>query len=417
MKNIVATAFLLFFLSLNCLAKCEKVSSFEIENFISDLKKEKEKRKSKDKDKENKPFLTSDGFTISGMSGSSLEYYPTGLMTWGIGFSENLARITVNKKSGFINRSGRIVIKPKYTMASCFSEGLAAVAINEKWGFINKTGKLVIPAKFDAVDNFSEGLALVKVGKLWGYINPTGNFVIKPRFEDAESFSEGFAAVGFYDKNYIWTTHSRENGKWVSNFIDKKGALKFPANFDGIDRDFSGGMALVSRNVGYKNGVLSESYFIDTTGRELWKLNSWHITWFSDDLIVVAVSKDEKTKRDKYSFLDRSGKRLTENVYDYLDEFSEGFAAASINNKYGFIDKSGSFVIEPKFSSADGFSEGLAAAWIDEKSGFIDSNGIWKINLKFDWTNGFKNGRAAIATGQKVGYIDRNGNYIWKPTK
>lgn len=40
-----------------------------------------------------------------------------------------------------------------------FHQGLAAVAIGDLWGFIDKGGKIVIKPQFDAVGDFSEGLA------------------------------------------------------------------------------------------------------------------------------------------------------------------------------------------------------------------------------------------------------------------
>lgn len=421
MKYFIVIAFILCSFSLSISAQCDEPDSHTIENFISYRKKIEERKKQKPKKPkiEKETAKTLGDFTISGSGGSESdsEGYPTDLMTWGIGFSESLAKIVENEKSGFINHNGQIVIKPKYTMASCFSEGLAAVEIKEKWGFINQAGKLVIPAKFEAVGNFSEGLALFKVGKLWGYINQTGNIVIQPKYENAESFSEGFAVIQFYDKDYVWTTHKRQNGKWVGNFIDKEGKTKFSQNFDGIYEKFNGGMALVGRNIGYNGNVISESYFINAEGQELWKLESWYMTWFSNDLIVVAVSRDEVTKRDKYSFLDRNGKRVTDKTYDGLSAFSEGLAVASINGKDGFINKLGEFVIEPRFFSADSFSDGLAAVWENNESGFIDAQGNYRFKLKFDWTDGFEDEGAAVAIGDKVGYINQNGEYIWKPTK
>lgn len=434
MKNFLVLLLLLFLVGINCFAQCNNLDSFSINSFISARKEIEVRKKQKPETTKNeRKVVTSSGtITITGGYESDLNFYPNKLTTWGIGLSEGLAKITVNEKSGFINRDGQIVIKPKYTMASCFSEGLAAVEINGKWGFINQTGKLIVPAKFDAAANFSDGLALVKVGELWGYIRQTGDFAIAATYEEAGSFSEGFAVVSYYDKDYVWTSHKSSKGKWLYNFIDEQGKLKFPSGFDGISRNFDGGMALVSRNIGFNNGVISESYFINKEGSELWIYDSWFGTWFSDDLIVAAVSRDQETKRDKYSFLDRNGKRATENVYDYLSEFSEGLAVARDDKKYGsfkygFINKEGEFVIEPQFSGADGFSEGLAAVekshkvgFADKeagKVGFIDRSANWIIRPQFDWADNFQKGICAVAIGEKVGYINQDGEYIWKPTK
>jgi hypothetical protein len=83
---------------------------------------------------------------------------------------------------GYIDKTGKMVIEPKFSVAKNFSEGLAAVAtfgsydpglgvIFGSWGYIDKTGKVVIPGEFQDVRSFSEGLAAVKIGGKWGYIS------------------------------------------------------------------------------------------------------------------------------------------------------------------------------------------------------------------------------------------------------
>jgi WG containing repeat len=42
------------------------------------------------------------------------------------------------------NTKGKLVIKPQFDAAWSFYEDLAAVKIGEKWGYIDRTGKLVI---------------------------------------------------------------------------------------------------------------------------------------------------------------------------------------------------------------------------------------------------------------------------------
>jgi hypothetical protein len=74
-------------------------------------------------------------------------------------------------RSGYLNRSGRIVIKPRFNDAGHFSEGLAPIEINSKWGYINRRGKIVIAPQVDDADQFSEGLARIAIGEKFGYIN------------------------------------------------------------------------------------------------------------------------------------------------------------------------------------------------------------------------------------------------------
>lgn len=392
----------------------------------SDQKKEILDARKEEKEKiKNRKECAKQGFE-SIRDNRCYETFPTDLMTWGKGFSNGLGKITVDGKAGFINIKGEMVIKPTLKDAGQFSEDLAPFESKSgKWGFIDKVGKVVIKPQFNWAVSFHEGLALVQIGELWGYIDHSGKVVIEPKFEEASSFEEGFAIVGYYDKDYVWTTHKRPNGKWQKNFIDKTGQFKFSTPFDGISRNFNGGMALVSRNISYKNGVISQSYFIDQYGNELWKWNS-SLTWFSDDLIVVTVNYDKETKRESYSFLDRNGKRVTDKTFSYLAGFYEGLSTARIawEDKLGFINKKGDFVIEPKFNWAKSFSEGLAGAEEQYKGyGFIDKSGNWAIEPQFEWVDYFQEGFALVAprgnpeAKEKTGYIDRSGRYIWKPTK
>ena len=66
----------------------------------------------------------------------------------------------------------------KYDWKGTYYEGLAKVELNGKCGFIDKTGKEVIPIKYDNAYSFSKiSLALVKLEGKWFYINPKGECV------------------------------------------------------------------------------------------------------------------------------------------------------------------------------------------------------------------------------------------------
>lgn len=64
---------------------------------------------------------------------------------------------------GYLNKTGEVVIKPGFQIATSFAEGLAAVTIGDKWGYIDKTGKQVIKPQFSGADSFCEGLAAVNM--------------------------------------------------------------------------------------------------------------------------------------------------------------------------------------------------------------------------------------------------------------
>ena len=70
---------------------------------------------------------------------------------------ERAMKVTQAGKVGFYIIDSKLFIPRKYDDATYFSEGLAAVCINKKWGFINKKGELVINLYYDSVTPFKNG--------------------------------------------------------------------------------------------------------------------------------------------------------------------------------------------------------------------------------------------------------------------
>jgi hypothetical protein len=170
-----------------------------------------------------------------------------------------------NKKFGYIDRNGKIVIPARFDRAENFSDDLARVTIGKKCGFIDRNGKIVIPARFDEyrVRDFSEGLARVEmeIGGKKGFIDRKGNMVISPQFRDASDFKNGLARVEI-DLPLEGKTAIDPNGLLRPNgfgYIDRRGKIVVSPRFinaDSKDRGkLSNGLALVEigDRLGYKD--------------------------------------------------------------------------------------------------------------------------------------------------------------------
>ncbi|MBZ0185812.1 MAG: WG repeat-containing protein [Candidatus Obscuribacterales bacterium] len=111
-------------------------------------------------------------------------------------FSEGRAPVKVGHDWGFIDKRGKVRVKPAYYRVLGFCQGLAGVFDQKGYfGFVDKEGVPVIKTSFHDGSNFSEGLAPVMRDDIWGYIDKTGEFTIKPRFVFAGIFKEGLAPV------------------------------------------------------------------------------------------------------------------------------------------------------------------------------------------------------------------------------
>lgn len=115
---------------------------------------------------------------------------------------------------------------------------------------------------------------------------------------------------------------------------------------------------------------------------------------------------------NKYGFIDKNGKKVTDIKYDYIATFSGGLYLVEVDKKYGYLDANGKEVIPLIYDDANLFSEGLARVMQQKKWGIIDKSGKVIVPFKYDDIYGFKNGRAGVVLNLQYGFIDKKGNEI-----
>lgn len=347
--------------------------------------------------------------------------------------------VIVNDKRGFIDRSGKVVIKPKWNGANNFSEGRAVVVLHDpryKEGYIDTTGRLVIPATFDQASDFKDGLALVGIGEFglhgsgdhkFGFIDIDGKWVVPTKYRSLYGFSDGLAAA------------RNDAGKW--GFIDKTGTVVIPFQFE-IGSSFSDGLAPMFSKEKSRYG------FIDRSGRWTVEPQFTQVSGFIDGVAVVkrdgvlsnpypggaTIVTESKDRNRKFAIIDKAGKeafRLPTNTRT-VKGFSEGLAAVEISDGKntpitGFVDKKGKWVIHPRYSFVDSFKDGLAQFLLDGKWTFIDRTGKIVFSTPYHVSYGFERGLAFMSElgpggfgdlqNERYGYIDKTGKVIWSPTK
>lgn len=261
---------------------------------------------------------------------------------------------------GYLDKTGNVAIKPKFSYVSLFSEGLAYAESKDtrQRGYINRTGKFILT--FDYMPNlfpgdFTEGLAPIGKNDKWGFIDKSGAFVIAPEYDGVNSFSEGFASV-------------RKNNKY--GVINRTGEMVVEPTYEYIF-PFRNGLALVRGN---------HSGFINTKGDlviDFQKLGIEEVGEFSGE--YAPVSKDGKD-----GFINAEGQFVIPPIYTNVTSFREGLAGVSVNGKYGFIDVSGQMVIPPQFEYAFSFRNGQAFVKQKGKWGFINRKGDMIVPAAFD---------------------------------
>ena len=147
--------------------------------------------------------------------------------------------------------------------------------------------------------------------------------------------------------------------------------------------------------------------------------------WKNDnvlDLLYWSYGLARVGLKDKYNLIDKQGKFLFEQWFEWVGIFHDGFAKVQrTNGEWNFIDKDGKFLSEQWFELVDDFKEGFA---IVEKTiglrNFIGKDGKLLYEQWFSDAHSFNDGLAVVQRGDgklvkidKTGKLIKNCNRIW----
>jgi WG containing repeat len=239
-----------------------------------------------------------------------------------------------------------------------FLDGMCLVKYEKKWGYLDTKGKLVIKAKYDDASYFNNGFASAKMGDKFFVINKMGDEIVVPsQVIDMNEFAEGLAPFRSATKEF--------------GFIGTDGKIAIPARYESVGY-FSNGLAWAK----VAGGLLG---YINKKGEWVIKPQFTAGKSFDIESGIARVKVD-----DKWAFINTKGE--FKKLYDgeVLNDFSEGLAEGKKNEKIGFYDNTGKWVIDPQFDGSRDFKNGYAAAKKGEKWGMIDRKGNWVLQPIFD---------------------------------
>ena len=198
--------------------------------------------------------------------------------------------------------------------------------------------------------------------------------------------------------------YSREelHAKGIILFDEVQGLLdsgKKPEEiFDTIVDGFSDGVAIVKLNDKYN--------LINREGQLL--SNQWFD--YADDFWDGVATRVKLN--NKYNFINIEGRLLSNQWFDYVGNFCEGFASVYLNNKWNFINREGQLLSNQWFDSVDDFRNGVAVVKLNNKYNFINIEGRLISNQWFDCVEGFRNGVASVYLNKKWYKINQKGEIV-----
>lgn len=292
-------------------------------------------------------------------------------------YCQGVASFKIGNKYGLLDKSGNQIIEPIYDYIAGTCDVIGRIAqLNKKWGWIDNSGQIIIDFSFDEVGPFHEELAAVSYNLQWGFIDTKGQWKITPQYKKAFYFSEGLAPV------------SIDTRKWV--YINVDNEIKSPT-FDSY------------RCLPYHNGIAflqnpGEFRPIDINGNPVNKDKYTAISDWKDGLLKVEKSK-------KTAYLKPDGK-LVKGRFEGGEDFCEGFAAVSISYKEAhYIKTDGKMLETPEIRVANSFSEGLATSiTVENESIAINKDGkvVFSLPKGCNFLGNFHDGLAQISVKEDI---------------
>ena len=260
-------------------------------------------------------------------------------------------------KYGYINNNGEVTLSLIYDNATEFYNGTAIVMINNESFLINTIGNMKSKI-YDYIYYYPSSYLVMEKNSKYGYINLDGEEKVPCIYDNASEEKNGVAVV-VKDKNeYLIDMNGKVMFKFKSEYLFIEHGIYENIVLIWSDKNKKSGL------IGY-NGeiIMSPKYYIigefennyavvgnenreygliDKTGKEIIPLKYLDLISFGEDGFMYAEENEFGEK--KYGLMDKNFKKITKAKYDYVGEYSNGYAVIIdnlTNGKCGLIDKTG----------------------------------------------------------------------------
>ena len=346
--------------------------------------------------------------------------------------------IREGNKFGFIDRTGAVVVAPKYAAVGEMREGRIRVTEGQVSWYIDLSGKIAIEAKYDSAGEFRDSRAVVRQGDKYALIDPSGKLIAEIPYRVLGEFHQGLLRVQANNR----VDAAGKKLPTTYGFVDVNGKIVIPPQFmpagefpddpadlpvGGLDHDWCyfdrTGKIIIRISMGphlnnadlFSNGRLrvKEGFawgFKDAAG-------NWAIPPKYNDAQNFQGARANVQDGVKWVSIDVRGKELPvdKRKLRAIEPPSEGLALATENDLLGWIDakEHPAFPLR-KYQEAHRFSCGLARIKVDDLYGYLDRSGNLVIQNQYFSAADFDHDLALVMTEDGIAYIDTKGAVVWK---
>jgi hypothetical protein len=352
--------------------------------------------------------------------------------------NDYLYAIRDGKKFGFINRSGTVVVAPKFDAVGEVREGRVSVYVGSHAGYIDLAGKVIVEPKYDTAGAFKDSRAIVRMGDKSSLIDPSGAVIGEIPYRVLGDFHQGLLRV----QASGLTDSAGKKLPTRYGFVDRQAKLVIPPQFlpagefpddpanlpvGGLDHDWvyfdRTGKVVIRISMGphlndpdpFVSGRLrvKEGFvwgYKDASG-------GWAIPAKYNDAENFQDGLARVQEGDKWIVIDVRGKTVPpdKKKIHVVGPYSEGLALADDNGLTGWVDAQQRPAFQfRKYQQAFNFSSGLARFQLDDLYGYLDNSGKMAIPNTYEAAEDFDHGLARVLTKGGFAYVDGKGKLVWQ---
>ena len=307
-------------------------------------------------------------------------------------------KVGVDRRYGFIDSLGNVVVEPQYLNAFIFSEGLAFVIDENKRGtYIDNSGSVVIEnvenQNIGFGDIFKSGYATVRTydneknKDIAAIINKQGEIILSSDLlvnnlqNDGGGFFEIFSPSNYMKRKIIDSAgnYFTEDGVTLV-FPDKNANGFYTKNHDLLGVFYQGNLHdPVFKQV---TKIYDNVSLVETFDNEVWivkisdqthinlsekyeNIDSASLNDITGEKFAINFSDDQKS-----IILNTEGELVAKTDCDHIYNFENQVAKFLSKNKYGIVDSNGKVILEAQYDYISNIDDGIAV---------IKSNDKWYI--------------------------------------
>lgn len=249
---------------------------------------------------------------------------------------------------------------------------------------------------------------ITKIGKNKKH-EPVSSAALIPFYVNTITFS---ATYGY------WSSTPKEPGLYYNSgygygYCDTSGHQFIAPQFE-LAYLFSEGRARVGNRV-LKNKEQVWLYtFIDSTGRMLSECKFYRSRDFHEGRAAVMIPDGDANnpKNFRWGFVDTELREITHCIYYEVRDFKNGFAAVRDNSGWHYIDKNGN-AVGADYAAISDFENKNARVSSDGKSwGIQNASGKLIVPCQYDTIGNFSSGIAFAKKDSLFGFINENGKPV-----